>query len=873
MHDGPNSMDPHMAFHGPLHGQSVVAGMSVSGGTANVHFHHAANGPPGPPSTPVRILPFARNEDVVIRPGIFSQLAQLLPVSEAKSAALYGLGGSGKTQIALEFAYRRAGDDSACSVFWVHADTEATFTQDYTLIARKAGLSNLHGEELLTAVCHFIEAQPRWLLVLDNADDLRLFGVGVAPSRNSTAQPSRSLYRFVPKGTSGSVLWTSRDKRVAGSLVGPSRAVEITSMLPIEAQALLAMTRGCALRDEELDDAAVLLSELHHIPLPVSQAAAYMRRTNTPVKKYVSRLQDGKKRWALLRKTDFDRHRREGISNSIFETWNITIEHLKQEDETAVKILYILAYIDNQNIPVEIIKAAADVSFSENISRSVSRENSCPNDDNAEDSDDSDDSVTEAITRLIEFSFLHMTISPNGKPVYDMHQLVQEATLFSHSVGNDRTNGACYSRLAIQILIDVFPDRRRENWEKCENCVPHILRAGNWAELAGEEIQVSNLLAQLSNYLYDRGQWWEKEKTDDRAYLLRQKAIGIRHPNTIDSLASLATTYHAQGRYSEAEKIKIEVLELRREVLGKRHPDTIASMANLATTYHGQGRYREAEKIKIEVLELHKEILGKRHPDTITSMASLATTYYKQGRYNEVEKTDIEVLELRQEILGKRHPDTIASMASLATTYHEQGRYREAEKIKIEVLELHKEILGKRHPDTIASMADLATTYYEQGRYTEAEKIYTEVLELRQEILGKRHPDTITSMAHLATTYHAQGRYNEVEKTDIEVLELRQEILGKRHPDTIASMANLATTYYGQGRYDEVEKINIEVLELRQEVLGNRHPKTIDSMTDLAATYYKQGKYAEAEKIHTEVLELRQEVLGKEAPQLDQRLG
>ncbi|TQN66849.1 hypothetical protein CSHISOI_08581 [Colletotrichum shisoi] len=529
-------MDPQMAFNGPLRGQSVVAGMSVSGGTANVHFHHAANNPPQ--TAPLRVLPFSRNEDVVVRPGIFSQLAQLLPVSEARNAALCGLGGSGKTQVALEFAYRRADDDGSCAIFWVHADTEATFTQDYALVARKAGLSALNGEELLTTVCHFIEAQPWWLLVLDNADDLRLFGVGATPS--SEQSPSKSLNCYVPKGPTGSILWTSRDGRIAGSLIGSMRAIPISSMLPLEAQTLLATARGSDHKDDELDDAAALLSELHYIPLPVSQAAAYIRRTAMPIKKYLSRLRDGKKRWALLRKTDFDRHRREGVSNSILETWNITIELLEEEDKTAVKILHILAYFDNQNIPRKMIKAVAaaaaavatadtsselacedsdgsrDFSYAESKSdadpdgndqdagdgddipdvtaddsdkgeqdakdtidapsyatgHSVDIEEDTTDSDNTtggsdEDTSDSDDATEDAVTRLREFSFLHMTTRPDGRQVYDMHKLVQEATLYSHGVEKNSSTSACHSQMAISILTNLFPEPKRENWEDC----------------------------------------------------------------------------------------------------------------------------------------------------------------------------------------------------------------------------------------------------------------------------------------------------------------------------------------------------------------------------------------------------------------------
>ncbi|WQF76535.1 Putative AAA+ ATPase domain, tetratricopeptide-like helical domain superfamily [Colletotrichum destructivum] len=842
-------MDPQMAFNGPLRGQSVVAGMSVSGGTANVHFHHAANNPPQ--TAPLRVLPFSRNEDVVVRPGIFSQLAQLLPVSEARHAALCGLGGSGKTQVALEFAYRRADDDSSCAIFWVHADTEATFTQDYALIARKAGLSAPNSEELLTAVCHFIETQPRWLLVLDNADNLRLFGVGVTPSSEQAS--SKSLNSYVPKGPTGSILWTSRDGRIAGSLVGPMRAIQITSMLPLEAQTLLVTARGSNLKDDELDDAVALLSELHYIPLPVSQAASYIRRTAMPIKKYLSRLRDGKKRWALLKKTDFDRHRREGVSNSILETWNITIELLNEEDKTAVKILHILAYFDNQNIPRKMIKAVAaaavatadtfsevacedndgswDVSCAESESdedpegddqdagdgddiphvttndsdkgeedakdtidapsyaaghsdniEEVTTDSDNTTDDSDEDTSDSDDSTEDALTRLREFSFLHMTTRPDGKQVYDMHKLVQEATLYSHGVEKNSSSNASHSQMAIRILTNLFPERKRETWEDCETLIPHVMRLSRCAKIPGQELPISNLLGRASDYLYDRGRWSEREVVDELVYSLRLMTLGQRHLKTIKSMTQLGVTYHGQGRYRESERISAEVLKLHQEVLGPRHPQTLRSMAELATTYHSQGRLEESENIKTEVLELQREVLGRRHPETINSMAQLAITYHNQGRYEESENITTEALELSREVLGPRHPETIKNMAELATTYHNQGRYEESENITTEVLELRQEILGPRHPETIKIMADLAITFYAQGRYKESENITTEALGLLREFLGARHPRTINTMFWLARCWNRQGRDEEAMALMNDCYRLHCDVLGPEHP-------------------------------------------------------------------------------------------
>ena len=153
-----------------------------------------------------------------------------------------------KTQIALEYAYRRSLRDPACSVFWVHADNETTFAQDYKLIAEKLGLAgSLDGTELLKTVRDRIEADPCWLVVFDNADDVGLFGVGATLQRrrqSRTADEAISLYDFVPRGPGGAVLWTSCDKQIGGSLVSAQRAINIARMTDSETMTLLETVRN-----------------------------------------------------------------------------------------------------------------------------------------------------------------------------------------------------------------------------------------------------------------------------------------------------------------------------------------------------------------------------------------------------------------------------------------------------------------------------------------------------------------------------------------------------------------------------------------------------------------------------------------------------
>ncbi|UKZ53216.1 hypothetical protein TrVGV298_007008 [Trichoderma virens] len=506
--------------------------------------------------------------------NLISELGRILPLSEDYStAALYGLGGSGKTQIALDYAYRRC-QVPTCSVFWVHADNETTFTQDFRSIAKRLGLpSNLDGEDLLMA----------------------LFGVGhTAQDASNLGEHALSLDNFIPRGPRGQVLWTSRDERIAGGLVAARRAIKVSNMTPDEAKELFGSARNKQASSGEAKDIAALLAELDWLPLAISQAAAYIKRTLTTVEEYMSKLKEGKKRWKILKQSQSDRHRRREVSNSILETWSISMEYLQIENKTSYQILHIHAFLDNQNIPFELVKQAALYSDESNV---MDYFHEAHDNDSSSDSDSDGDKITEAIARLCDFSFLSVQATGDGNRAYKVHKLVQEAMRYGLGRKERKKEEKYFSVAALEIVLSLFPVSGPEVWNECEKCITHAQQACEWATLCGRELTAANLLARVSHYLYERGRWREREIADQRAYGLRKTTLGDKHPDTIRSMASLAATYHALGRYKEAEGILVEALALRRGILGEKHPDTIRSMADLAVIYRALGRDEDAEKL------------------------------------------------------------------------------------------------------------------------------------------------------------------------------------------------------------------------------------------------------------------------------------
>ncbi|KAM0291794.1 hypothetical protein ACHAPM_011766, partial [Fusarium culmorum] len=316
-------------------------------------------------------------------------------------------------------------------------------------------------------------------MILDNADDLRLFGVSQQAREEETNEyQNQNLHKYVPYTSQGTVLWTSRDKHVLGPLVGARRGIEVKSMAMDEATTLLAKTQDEPLWEVGVND---LLEELQCLPLAISQAGAYMRRMSMTAGDYLNLLRQGKTRWEVLRVSDTDRHRRPEVSNSVLETWRISTERIRAESEMSYRILHVIAYVDSQDIPHELVAAACRYDEEDEIStRRVS-----------------DLQVLQAVARLKEFSFLSLRQTEDGGRSYEMHKLVQEAVQYGLTVRGsvatmaDKTSGAYgrpkedetyYCGRALQVVDDLFPSSERASWAQCEQYLTHAIRVGEWAE-------------------------------------------------------------------------------------------------------------------------------------------------------------------------------------------------------------------------------------------------------------------------------------------------------------------------------------------------------------------------------------------------------
>ncbi|KAL3705406.1 hypothetical protein TMatcc_009078 [Talaromyces marneffei ATCC 18224] len=776
----------------------------------------------------VWMVPFPRNPRFVGRQDQMTRLENLMSMSYGPmKIALTGLGGMGKTQIALELAYRMRDGDDKCSVFWIPSVSQESVEQAYMSIAQHLRLPDANPADVKMRVQSYLshERAGRWLLICDNADDMDMW-----VSRDRTT-PLTALSAFLPQSDHGCILFTTRNRKLAQKLA-PSHVIPLHEVDEETAKEILMQS---LLRPELLSETTIkitaLLRQLTFLPLAITQAAAYINANGIELSDYIELLQEQEHDVIELLSEDFeDEGRYAETQNPVATTWLVSFNQIQRLDSLAADYLSFMACIDPRNIPQSLLPHAT-----------------------------SQKRKIDALGLLNAYSFT--TSQSDGSLI--LHRLVHLATRSWL-----RKNALLHTsaRRAADSLEEVFPDDDHQNRSLWRKYLPHalfLMQQHNLRDVTGGYI---DLMERIGACLYSDGRYNEAEVFFRDTLHIHQGKNGKNHPSTLVSMANLASTYRNQGRWDEAEKLEVQVMEKSMTVRGAEHPNTLNSMMNLASTYWNQGRWNEAEKLEVQVMEKSMTVRGAEHPNTLNSMMNLASTYWNQGRWNEAEKLEVQVMEKSMTLLGAEHPDTLTSMMNLASTYQSQGRWNEAEKLEVQVMEISTTVLGAEHPDTLTSIANLASTYRNQGRWNEAEKLGVQVIETSTAVLGAEHPDTLIRMGNLASTYRNQGRWNEAEKLGVQVIETSTTVLGAEHPTTLTSMANLASTYQSQGRWNEAEKLDMQVMEISITVLGAEHPDTLASIANMASTYRNQGRWNEAEKLEAQVMEKSMSVLGAEHP-------
>ncbi|CCA76280.1 related to kinesin light chain [Serendipita indica DSM 11827] len=522
---------------------------------------------------------------------------------------LYGLGGSGKTQLATKWIQDH--EHNFSRVIFVDASSQQHLEADLERSIRSLGpeYAKMTWND---AVAYLDGKEKGWLLFFDNADSEKL-----------------ELRPYLPGSVHGTILITTRNAHC--NKYARDGAVHVGDLEDNEAVNLLHTIANVAPASDV--ESLKIVRELGMLALAITQAGAYIGNTRR-LDTYLDTFHEHRDQ--LLRsKPEIDAE----YAFSTYAAFDLFFKNLPENTQELLKLCASLHY---SLIPIDLFRRSIQSEFSAYSmylkDRLGGEEGRC-------------------YARMTAQLLLGAI-----RPIKDSNawswQLLPHVDRIPRSVQLESVAHA----LAFHELYNSVG-----NWKACQELLePALTQLGQNEGQRNEDSLF--VISRLADALQRDGQLSRAEKMQRDVLALRLEIHGEWHLDTISAMSNLADTLSRSGQLDEAETMARKVLTLRLEILGQRHPDTISATRNVAATLYRRGQLEEAEKMQREVLTQRVEILGKRHPDTISAMNSLAATLHKGGQLDEAEKLIREVLALRLEILGQRHPDTIVAVNNLATT-------------------------------------------------------------------------------------------------------------------------------------------------------------------------------------------------------------
>jgi tetratricopeptide (TPR) repeat protein/transcriptional regulator with XRE-family HTH domain len=694
-------------------------------------------------------IPFVRNPFFTDRTQLLQHLHEHLHSMHThghaliQSYALTGLGGIGKSQIAIEYAYRYR--DAYHAVFWVRAASRETLVADYVGLAHLLSLPGQDEQDQLwvvSTVKRWLEQQEGWLLILDNADELSV------------------ITEFLPKGGAGHILLTSRAQ--ATGTIAQGLAVE---KLAIQEGTLLLLRRAKLLDPEaSLDHAPQTLRAASHtivealdgLPLAIDQAGAYIEEVGCDLSAYLALFQ--RRRSALLKRPSF-------VSSdypfTVASTWSLSFQQVEQTNLAAAELLRLCAFLDPDYIPEALLTDGASELGS--VLESTVSDPLLLND---------------AIQVLRRYSLIKR--DPVEKYL-NIHQLVQLVL----KDGLDEATQRQWAERTIRAVNRAFPEVTFATWGLCQRCLPHVQACVSLIDRHAFTFpEAARLLHRAGWYLRERGLYEQSAYFLHRALNMREQILGSDHPDTATTLHVLARLYQYQGKYEQAASLFQRALAIREQALGLYHMDTVDLLNDLGAISYLLGTYDQAEVYLQRAFSIFEQAPAENtfFADTLNNLAML---YQHQHKYDQAEPLSQRALSIYEQVLGPEHPYTIMTLNNLAYLYYLRGNYAQAERSLLQAISIQERTLGTDHPDVAVSLNDLASVFRATAQYDQSTAFIHRALSIAEQALGPQHPTTATILFDMACLHEAQQQHAQATLLYQRVLIIREQTLGPHHPSTV----------------------------------------------------------------------------------------
>jgi tetratricopeptide (TPR) repeat protein len=599
--------------------------------------------------------------------------------------ALYGLGGIGKTQLALEYAYRYAHEYDI--TWWIPAEEPITIPAVLAELARRLGVGEEADQETMVAEgLAKLARRDRWLLIFDNA-----------------RQP-QDLNRYRPGGGGGHTLITSRNPTWGGIAARIRIGVFITD----EAVAFLLHRTS----SEDEDAARMLADELAGLPLALEQAAAYAEQTALSLREYLDRYRR-RHRELLALGVPID------YPATVATTWQLNIDEVAQKTPSAIELLQLCAFLSAEAIPTDLVIAVPDL-LPSSLAYAAQDELA----------------LDEAIGALHRYSLLE-----RHGGILQMHRLVQHIVI-SKLTAQERSGWI--ERLK-ELLLRAFPTdpEEQDNWPRCGQLLPHVLAVASRADQASiRSIGIGELMRRSGIYLVYRGEYHAAREAFEQNVAVVEATYDPDDVRVAKALSDLGAALLRTGDLHRARERLESALSILQAAYGAGHPEVAKTLLNLGGVLSQIGDLEGARERLESALAIVEADARQDQREVARILDNLGFVLRDLGDLRVARQYHERALVLFETIHGPVHPEVAMALDHLGCVHEDLGDLRVARQYHERALVLFERIYGSDHPEVAGTLFNLGNTLWKLGDSAGARTCLERSLAISEELLGSEHPAT-----------------------------------------------------------------------------------------------------------------------------------
>jgi tetratricopeptide (TPR) repeat protein len=673
------------------------------------------------------------------RAGALAVLAEKLAARPVTVVALRGLGGVGKSQLALEYAHRERESARYRFAGWVRADSAVTIAEDLAALGPLLGLTGqgTMGERAAQVVA-VLGSQRDWLVVFDNAHE------------------PGDLQGWLPGGA-GHVLITSRDRIWSGT----AAQIDLDTFTRPESVAFICHRSGC--QDEA---AARELAEIvQDLPLALAQAAAYIDARSMTTAGYLGLYKDPA---LAVRLRDVGLDSAE-YPASVATTWLINFAQLSQECPGAVELLRLCAFLDPDDIDLDLLTTGK-----EHAGEVLGRVLGDPLD------------RAEAAGSLAAASLASVPASGHLR----VHRLVQAVT--RDQLNDDQA--AAWAAQALTLVTEIFPadPEDHRSWPVCARVAPHVEAVtGHAASLPGLARQVASLLGRLGIYLRVSAQLPAARAAFVRALAIEEAVYGPDHPRVARALTKLGEVQWGMGKLSDARATQQHALAIIEAACAPDNPEVAVVLSNLGIVQRDLGELFDARATLVRALATAEAAYGADHPQVARALGDLGSVQEHMGQMAEARTSLQRALAIFQAAYGFDHPDIATALGSLGIIQEQMGELADARATLQRALAIFQAAYGPDHPQIATTLGGLGVVQQEMWDLADARASHRRALAVAQAAYGPDHPAVAVALTNLGSVQEQMGELADARASLQRALAIFQAAYGPDHRYTVRALDNV----------------------------------------------------------------------------------